>query len=99
MRLLTEEKANVALDWINSEIWPQIVATWNHNELMSYLLAILAGLMLILIALRIGKRKKKRNPKGGYKNFKGDTWYPDGRIYRKDTKRWEEPDYKKDQDS
>ena len=32
-------------------------------------------------------------PKGGYKNYKGDTWYPDGRIWRKDKQKWEKPDY------
>ena len=99
MYIVTEEKANATLDWIKTEVWSQIVTSWNQNELIPYLLAILVGLIIILVALRMGKMKKKRKPKGGYQNFQGDTWYPDGRIYRKDTKSWEMPDYKKDRDS
>lgn len=30
----------------------------------------------------------------GYKNYKGDTWYPDGTVWNAEKKKWEEPDYK-----
>lgn len=41
------------------------------------------------------KRKNQRKKKKGYKNYKGDTWYPDGTYYNSKTGQLEKPDYRK----
>ena len=40
------------------------------------------------------KQKNRREKKQGYKNYKGDTWYPDGTLYSAKTGKQEKPDYK-----
>ena len=40
------------------------------------------------------RRKNKRKKKHGYKNYKGDTWFPDGTYYNSRKKKLESPDYR-----
>lgn len=40
------------------------------------------------------KQRNKRKGKKGYRNYKGDTWYPDGTIWNAEKGKWEEADYK-----
>ena len=43
---------------------------------------------------KIKNRMRKKNKKvQGYKNFKGDTWYPDGTVWNAQKEEWEEADY------
>jgi len=45
---------------------------------------------------KIKKKLMKKNKKvQGYKNFKGDTWYPDGTVWNAQKEEWEEADYNK----
>ena len=46
------------------------------------------------IKIRFIKQKNKSKKKQGYKNFKGNTWYPDGTVYNAETRKLEKPDYK-----
>lgn len=82
------------------KIEPIIDALLGHQEYYLFLSVILVILILTLIRLitkhfRSVNNKNTQKPKDGYKNFKGDTWFPDGRIWVKDKKKWEDPDYKK----
>ena len=43
---------------------------------------------------KIKNRLRKKNKKmQGYKNFKGDTWYPDGTVWNAQKEEWEKADY------
>lgn len=39
--------------------------------------------------------QNRKKIKSGFKNFKGDTWYPDGSMWNNEKKKWEKPDYKR----
>ncbi len=103
MSLITQEKAAAVTKWLHEELWPELQLVFSNNQYLKYLLILLAVLILILIRLR--KKRETYNtpneksscsePEGGYKNFKGDKWYPDGRIWHEDKKAWDDPDYSK----
>lgn len=94
---------SVIIKWFQSEIRPWIDIILEENPNTKYLVIILVALIMILIILRSCQRvditpnvqKEANKHQDGFKNFKGDTWYPDGKIWHEKTKSWEEPDYNK----
>lgn len=79
-------------------------------ELAAILLIIKLGMLILIVALitwvvkkvwyagsnRKQKHKKKKTKKiQGYKNYKGDTWYPDGTYYNSEKGELERPNYRK----
>lgn len=80
------------------------------DEQLSFILGVLllVGIAIIVFRIiqaifRLIKRtwkslrnsiKRKRKKVKGYKNYKGDTWYPDGTIWNAEKEKWEEADYK-----
>lgn len=40
------------------------------------------------------KQRNKHSKIKGYKNYKGDTWFPDGTYYNSKKKKLESPDYR-----
>lgn len=103
MSLITKEKVAAVTKWLHKELWPELQLVFSSNPYIKYLFIILVILILLLIKLK--KKSKAQNtsgkgysvdePKGGFKNFKGDVWYPDGRVWHKDKNSWEKPDYEK----
>jgi hypothetical protein len=88
-----------------SEIKDWFDMFYEQNTYLACLIGILFFLILVF-TVQQNKRKKHREKQtparnsgvapGGYRNFKGDTWYPDGRVWKKDEQHWEEPDYNKE---
>lgn len=100
MSLITEEKVAAVTKWLHDELWPELQLVFSNNTYLKYLVIILVALILLLIRSRkktetYSTPNEQTEPKGGYKNFKGDKWYPDGRVWNKNTKAWEDPDYSK----
>lgn len=92
---LTMEKIITAISkWLqdNLFVWFRIIL--EEYPGMKWLWIMVGALIIMLVFLKSRRRKNADTPKGGFKNFKGDTWYPDGRILHKDSKTWEQPDYK-----
>ena len=79
--------------WFSREIKPWVDVILAENPYMPYLTAALVLLVALLICMRSKKKRSKSAKRGGYRNFRGDIWYPDGRIWHEKTKTWEEPDY------
>lgn len=69
--------------WILAE-YPQLIAGG---------LIILSAVFLISRMVKRQKMKRAGAKTKGFKNFKGDIWYPDGRVWVNDKKKLEEPDY------
>lgn len=69
-------------------------------------LILIALVWLIAALIQTHKKKSKSKPKtkpkknpaaaGGYTNFKGEVWYPDGRKWNQDTQKWETANYTED---
>jgi fucose permease len=103
MSLITKEKVAAVTKWLHEELWPELQLVFLSNPYMKYLLIVLVILILLLIKLKkksktqntSGKQNSVDEPKNGFKNFKGDVWYPDGRVWHKDKESWEDPDYPK----
>lgn len=88
--------------------WLQNIRPWLNKVLEShpYIPLILIALVWLIAALVSHKKKSKEKtktkpkknpaPAGGYTNFKGEVWYPDGRKWNQDTKKWETSDYQED---
>lgn len=79
--------------WYVKTVNPWVDMIISENKYLPYLLVILLLLVGILIKIRRRKSRKFPKGKGGYRNFQGDIWYPDGRIWHAKTKTWEEPDF------
>lgn len=88
------------LEWL----W-QTIGPWLSQILKDYpyVPLLLIGLLFLIIALVLHRnnkpRKRNRNKakvKTGYQNFKGEAWHPNGQSWNSKTKRWEAPDYKKE---
>ena len=101
MIIISQDKIELVMKWIKYEMYPWIEITISTYPYLKYIIITLV--ILILIYLKLKKKSKKKHvshkqspviePKGGYKNFKGDTWYPDGRVWNKSKETWEYPDY------
>lgn len=101
MTIISQDKIELVMKWIKYEIYPWIEITISTYPYLKYVIIAFAVSILIYLKHKKKSRKKhvshKQNPteeaKGGYKNFKGDTWYPDGRTWNKSKGIWEHPDY------
>lgn len=78
--------------WFSGTIQPWVNVIFEENPHLKYLFILLVVLIIVLICIR--RKKVSKAKKGGYRNFQGDIWYPDGRIWHEKTKTWEEPDFK-----
>lgn len=90
-----------ALDWGKETIGPwmtELIEKYPYIPLIAIALVWLI-VALIQIRKRRPKIKIKKTPKqdpvpeGGYKNFKGEVWFPDGRRWNEDKRKWETSDY------
>ena len=88
------------MDWIQNNVIPWFRMALESSEYAPLLIILLVILIITLIQMRGKKTKTTKAPKkepapaGGYKNFKGNTWYPDGRQWNQNTQQYENPDYK-----
>lgn len=86
--------------------WTKPIQPWFTKLLEDhpYIPLILIALVWLIVAMvQIRKRKPKIKlkelpkkepvPEGGYKNFKGEVWFPDGRKWNEDKQKWESSDY------
>ena len=92
MGIVTQETVERAINKCLSKVKPWINLLLEEDPYIIYKIAILILLCIILGLLK----KKEENPAppvGGYKNFKGDTWYSNGWIWDEKTKKWKSPDY------
>jgi hypothetical protein len=78
--------------WFTDTVKPWIEIIFEENPYTKYLLILL--IILIILLIYILKKKAQKGPKGGYRNFRGDVWFPDGRIRNDKAITWEEPDFK-----
>lgn len=89
------------IHWIQKTIGPWINLIWEFNPYAPYLMIVLVWLIVALMQIHKKrpkikiKKKPKRDPapEGGYTNFKGEVWFPDGRRWNEDTQKWETSDY------
>lgn len=79
--------------WYSETAKPWLDMMISENRFLPYYVIILVILVGILVIIRHRNAKKSEKGKGGYRNFQGDIWYPDGRIWHKKSKTWEYPDY------
>ena len=87
-------------EWIQDTLGPMIEMVFSSSEYAGVLLVALVILIIALIQLLRKKPKasgnKQRNPTvshGGYKNFQGEVWYPDGRRWNQEKQCWECSDF------
>ena len=99
-------KEGGGVNWIQETISPWIRMVLEKHPMLIFLPICIVWLTAALIMKRrkktdakTTKQPKQKNkplpvPSGGYRNFNGEIWYPDGRYWNQKKQKWETSDYR-----
>lgn len=107
MYINTKEVLDTAINKFQMKIKSWISFLIETDPYIFYKIAIMALLLVILVLLLKKDNRNTRSTEiskkpnipnsigrlGGYKNFKGDTWFPTGWMWDEKNKAWKAPDY------